>query len=82
MRALIVLTAALALVLFLTACGGSASVGDISNSQEQNQAQDEAQIQTAQEACTHCADRYAAASGDEESLSDCVTRLGFDVSDC
>jgi hypothetical protein len=62
------------------ACGGAASVGDISNSQAQNQT-NEGDIKTAQEACTHCANKYAKGE-DEETLSDCVTRLGHDVSDC
>lgn len=60
------------------ACGGAASVGDISNSQEQNQT-NEGDIQTAQEACAYCVDSQDPKDG---SLSQCVTSLGFDISDC
>lgn len=81
MKTLFIVIGILALLFFVTSCGGAASVGDISNSQSQNQTQDEGQIQNGQEACSYCADKYSKGE-DEESLSNCVIRLGFDVSDC
>jgi hypothetical protein len=64
-------------LLLLASCGGSASIGDISNQQDQQQTND-GDIQTAAEACTHCME----SKGANESLSDCVMSLGFDVSEC
>jgi hypothetical protein len=62
------------------ACGGAASVGDISNSQEQDQNQtNSGDIQTAQEACAYCVESQNPEDG---SLSQCVTSMGFDISDC
>lgn len=63
-------------LLLLSSCGGAASIGDISNQQDQQQTND-GDIQTAAEACTHCMENKGA-----ESLSDCVMSLGFDVSEC
>ena len=60
------------------ACGGAASVGDISNQQDQNQTF-EGDIQTAQEACAYCVESQDPGAG---SLAQCVTSLGFDISDC
>jgi hypothetical protein len=61
------------------ACGGAASVGDVSNSQQQDQQQTtDGDIQTAQEACAYCVESF----DPNASLSECVTKLGFDISDC
>lgn len=65
------------ILLLFVGCGGAASVGNISNQQDQNQTV-EGDIQTAQEACTRCME----SKGPDESLSDCVMSLGFDVSEC
>jgi len=58
-------------------CGGAASIGDISNEQDQNQTV-EGDIQTAQEACMSCME----SKGADESLNDCLISFGFDASDC
>lgn len=61
------------------ACGGSTSV-DIANNNEQQQNQTgEGDIQTAQDACAYCVETQDPGSG---SLAQCVTKLGFDISDC
>jgi len=58
-------------------CGGSADVA-INNQQEQTQAQDESDIQTAQDACAYCIEMRGA----DGTLAQCVTNFGFDISDC
>jgi hypothetical protein len=63
--------------LWFCGCGGSASIGDVSNQQDQNQTND-GDIQTAQEACLHCME----SKGAEQSLNDCLISFGFDASDC
>lgn len=71
-------TLAFIILVLVVGCGGAASVGDISNQQDQQQTND-GDIQTAQEACAYCVESY---EKEGSSLSECVTKMGFDVSDC
>jgi hypothetical protein len=57
-------------------CGGETTISN-SNQQSQNQT-NEGDIQTAQDACSFCADNR----GQGETLTSCVMSLGFDIRDC